>query len=162
MVDLRRIARCRAERRLLLRAVAGASSAASTMLTLRTSSWGRAASSVCSLSHRERGGVRGYGLSIDPIPLTPTLSPSGRGSAPRLSHHWRATHDASVFSGSGRRHPAKTPAAARDGDAARLIDGRRHASAGSGPHEAFDFAFRPGERLVHRLALHEPDRKSVV
>jgi hypothetical protein len=24
--------------------------------------------------------VRGYKLSIDPIPLTPTLSPAGRGS----------------------------------------------------------------------------------
>src|SRR5262247_4055079 len=28
----------------------------------------------------ERGGVRGYRLSIGPIPLTPTLSPAGRGS----------------------------------------------------------------------------------
>ncbi len=26
------------------------------------------------------GGVRGYKLSIDPNPLTPTLSPAGRGS----------------------------------------------------------------------------------
>jgi hypothetical protein len=42
--------------------------------------------SVGSLSHRERDGVRGYGLSIDPNPLTPTLSPPGRGSTPLL---WR-------------------------------------------------------------------------
>jgi hypothetical protein len=28
----------------------------------------------------ERGGVRGYDLSIDLNPLTPTLSPAGRGS----------------------------------------------------------------------------------
>src|SRR4030095_13519421 len=35
----------------------------------------RAAVAACSLSQRERGGVRGYRLSIDPIPLTPTLSP---------------------------------------------------------------------------------------
>src|SRR5499426_3452447 len=28
----------------------------------------------------ERGGVRGYKLSMGPIPLTPTLSPAGRGS----------------------------------------------------------------------------------
>src|SRR5262245_58068289 len=45
-----------------------------------------AANSVGSLSHRERGGARGYGLSIDPAPLTPTLSPSGRGSAPSSRH----------------------------------------------------------------------------
>src|SRR5262249_33773154 len=32
-------------------------------------------SSACSLSHREKGGVRGYGLSRNPNPLTPTLSP---------------------------------------------------------------------------------------
>src|SRR4029077_10422547 len=65
----------------------------------------RAANSVCSLSHRtrvypssallsrpksdrsdfgwERGGVRGYVPSIDLNPLTPTLSPLGRGSRPR-------------------------------------------------------------------------------
>src|SRR5215510_3439639 len=29
----------------------------------------------------ERGGVRGYKLSIGPNPLTPTLSPAGRGSS---------------------------------------------------------------------------------
>src|SRR5256885_13575454 len=40
----------------------------------------RAAVAACSLSRRERGGVRGYKLSIDPNPLTPTLSPAGRGS----------------------------------------------------------------------------------
>jgi ABC-type nitrate/sulfonate/bicarbonate transport system substrate-binding protein len=33
-----------------------------------------AANSACSLSRRERGGVRGYKLSINPNPLTPTLS----------------------------------------------------------------------------------------
>ena len=32
--------------------------------------------------HREGGRVRGYGLMIARIPLTPTLSPMGRGSAP--------------------------------------------------------------------------------
>src|SRR5262245_14993461 len=36
--------------------------------------------SACSLSRRERGGVRGYKLSTSPTPLTPTLSPAGRGS----------------------------------------------------------------------------------
>jgi hypothetical protein len=36
-----------------------------------------AASSVCSLSHRERGGVRGHSLSMAGNPLTPTLSPNG-------------------------------------------------------------------------------------
>jgi hypothetical protein len=36
-----------------------------------------AAGSVCSLSHRERGGVRGYSLSIACNPLTPALSPNG-------------------------------------------------------------------------------------
>jgi len=41
---------------------------------------GQAASSAGSLSRRERGGVRGYELSIGPNPLTPTLSPLGRGS----------------------------------------------------------------------------------
>src|SRR5215467_10182290 len=35
---------------------------------------GRATIAACSLSRRERGGVRGYELSMDPIPLTPTLS----------------------------------------------------------------------------------------
>src|SRR5262249_38256171 len=39
----------------------------------------RATTAACSLSRRERGGVRGYKLSIDPNPLTPTLSPAGRG-----------------------------------------------------------------------------------
>jgi hypothetical protein len=39
-----------------------------------------AVNSACSLSRRERGGVRGYNLSINPTPLTPTLSPAGRGS----------------------------------------------------------------------------------
>jgi outer membrane lipoprotein YfiO len=39
-----------------------------------------AANSAGSLSRRERGGVRGYKLSVDPNPLTPTLSPAGRGS----------------------------------------------------------------------------------
>src|SRR5215467_718522 len=34
----------------------------------------RTAIAACSLSRRERGGVRGYKLSRDPIPLTPTLS----------------------------------------------------------------------------------------
>ena len=42
---------------------------------------------VCSLSHWERVGVRGYGLSIERGPLTPTLSPSGRGSAPSSRHN---------------------------------------------------------------------------
>src|SRR5262245_11227719 len=40
----------------------------------------RATAAACSLSRRERGGVRGYKLSRDPNPLTPTLSPAGRGS----------------------------------------------------------------------------------
>ena len=35
------------------------------------------AGSACSLSHRERGGVRGFELSISGNPLTPTLSPNG-------------------------------------------------------------------------------------
>jgi gamma-glutamyltranspeptidase / glutathione hydrolase len=39
-----------------------------------------AANSAGSLSRRERGGVRGYKLAVDPNPLTPTLSPAGRGS----------------------------------------------------------------------------------
>jgi hypothetical protein len=37
------------------------------------------AHSVGSLSHRERGGVRGYGQSREIRPLSPT---TGRGSAP--------------------------------------------------------------------------------
>src|SRR5688572_11974244 len=37
---------------------------------------GQAARTACSLSYR----VRGYGLSIGPNPLTPPLSPAGRGS----------------------------------------------------------------------------------
>src|SRR6266567_2966624 len=41
-----------------------------------------AAGSAGSLSHRERVGVRGSGLSRVYNPLTPTLSPSGRGSRP--------------------------------------------------------------------------------
>src|SRR5262249_5487939 len=41
---------------------------------------GGAASTAGSLSGRERGGVRGYKLSTGPTPLTPTLSPAGRGS----------------------------------------------------------------------------------
>src|SRR5262245_32456180 len=41
---------------------------------------GQAASAACSLSRRERGGVRGYSPSRVPNPLTPTLSPAGRGS----------------------------------------------------------------------------------
>ena len=40
----------------------------------------QATRAVCSLSHRERGGVRGYALSILSRPLTPALSPLGRGS----------------------------------------------------------------------------------
>src|SRR5262249_8050229 len=44
----------------------------------------RGAESVCSLSPRERGGVRGSGLSIDPTPLSPT----GRGSPPSLPRVW--------------------------------------------------------------------------
>src|SRR5262249_41694382 len=32
----------------------------------------------------------------------------------------------------------------------------RQREAKSGPHEAFDLGFGPGERLLHRLALHEP------
>jgi len=32
-----------------------------------------------SLSHGERGGERGYALSIGSNPLTPSLSPAGRG-----------------------------------------------------------------------------------
>src|SRR5262249_57432446 len=39
-----------------------------------------AANAAGSLSRRERGGVRGYKLSWDLNPLTPTLSPAGRGS----------------------------------------------------------------------------------
>src|SRR5690242_17170407 len=42
---------------------------------------GHAAVATGSLSRRERDGVRGYKLSIDPNPLTPTLSPAGRGSS---------------------------------------------------------------------------------
>src|SRR5205823_13800262 len=45
-----------------------------------------AANSAGSLSQRERVGVRGSGLSRVRAPLTPTLSPSGRGSAPRSWH----------------------------------------------------------------------------
>src|SRR5262249_60961130 len=40
------------------------------------------ATSIWPLPHRERGGVRGNDLSVEPEPLTPTLSPTGRGSAP--------------------------------------------------------------------------------
>jgi hypothetical protein len=50
----------------------------------------RATHSVCSLSLWERGGVRGYALSIEPAPLTPTLSPLGRGSALDLWHEVRS------------------------------------------------------------------------
>jgi hypothetical protein len=39
--------------------------------------YSEAPSSACSLSHRERGGVRGYSLSIVPNPLTPPLLPCG-------------------------------------------------------------------------------------
>src|SRR5262249_19879505 len=49
----------------------------------RNHAW-READSVCSLSHRERGGVRGSGLSIDPNPL----SPMGRGNPPSLPRVW--------------------------------------------------------------------------
>src|SRR6266700_2266619 len=48
-----------------------------------------AANSAGSLSWRERVGVRGFGLSRVWSPLTPTLSPSGRGSAPRSRHRQR-------------------------------------------------------------------------
>src|SRR4051794_31374899 len=41
---------------------------------------GHPASTAGSLSRRERGGVRGYKLSRVRCPLTPTLSPLGRGS----------------------------------------------------------------------------------
>src|SRR5262249_60500521 len=44
-----------------------------------------AANSVCSLSHREKGGVRGYDLSMKPNPLTPALSPAGRGSPTKFA-----------------------------------------------------------------------------
>src|SRR6267154_1542930 len=37
-------------------------------------------------SRRERGGVRGYKLSIGPSPLTPPLSTVGRGSRPSSRH----------------------------------------------------------------------------
>src|SRR6266699_1814673 len=47
------------------------------------------AGSACSLSHREMVGVRGSGLSRVRNPLTPTLSPSGRGSRPRSRHRQR-------------------------------------------------------------------------
>src|SRR5262249_22237385 len=50
------------------------------------------ANSVCSLSHRERGGVRGYALSRDLTPPTPTLSPAGRGSPPRARRGYGLTH----------------------------------------------------------------------
>jgi hypothetical protein len=43
----------------------------------------RAAIAVGSLSRRERVGVRGYGLSMDPNPLTPTLSPTGVPAVPQ-------------------------------------------------------------------------------
>src|SRR6476660_10277887 len=42
----------------------------------------------------ERGGVRGYKLSIGPNPLTPTLSPAGRGS--RAVPWWESVHIAKV------------------------------------------------------------------
>jgi hypothetical protein len=45
----------------------------------------RATGSLCSLSHWERGGVRGYAVSIGSPPLTPTLSPSGRGNMSVMS-----------------------------------------------------------------------------
>src|SRR6476661_7097835 len=58
---------------------------ASPIVVMRNSS---AAGSVGSLSHGERGGVRGYGLSIGSTPLTLTLSPPGRGNRPNsLQHH---------------------------------------------------------------------------
>jgi hypothetical protein len=40
----------------------------------------QATTAAGSLSRRERGGVRGNKLSIGPNPLTPALSPMGRGS----------------------------------------------------------------------------------
>jgi len=53
---------------------------------------------ACSLSHRAyRAGVRGSGLSRGRNPLTPTLSPSGRGSPPRLRHRWRFISAAFAF-----------------------------------------------------------------
>jgi hypothetical protein len=50
----------------------------------------------------ERGGVRGYKLSIGPNPLTPTLSPAGRGSSavpwesPEFSNKLRITRENGV------------------------------------------------------------------
>src|SRR5438067_9472212 len=40
------------------------------------------ACSPCSLPHRERDGVKGLSLSLVQSPLTPTLSPPGRGGSP--------------------------------------------------------------------------------
>ena len=49
-----------------------------------------AADSVNSLSRGERVGVGAYGLSVEPNPLTPALSPSGRGSPSDTRWHcWR-------------------------------------------------------------------------
>jgi len=46
------------------------------------------AGSACSLSHRERGGVRGFELSISGNPLSPTLSPNGERENPPKFGLW--------------------------------------------------------------------------
>src|SRR5690606_36800046 len=48
------------------------------------------------------------------------------------------------------RDAARRPAAAARGRAGETPARPAH---GSRPHEAFDFAFGPGQRLLHRLAL---------
>src|SRR5439155_2624106 len=50
------------------------------------------AGSACSLSHRERGGVRGCSPSRVQNPLTPTPSPTGQGSAPKSPRPRQITH----------------------------------------------------------------------
>jgi hypothetical protein len=47
--------------------------------------------SVCSLSHRERGGVRGYGLSIGLEPPHPNPLPNGERERTEIAA-WLAAH----------------------------------------------------------------------
>src|SRR5438067_7169325 len=61
------------------------------------------ACSACSLSHREWGGVRGLGFSSVRSPLTPPLSPAGRGSAPsRRPRHRPPPPGAALPAGDGQ------------------------------------------------------------
>jgi hypothetical protein len=53
------------------------------------------AGSVCSLSHKERGGVRGYGLSIGIEPPHPNPLPDGERERTEIAA-WLAIHSQAV------------------------------------------------------------------